>query len=121
MGYVFDLRVMVISTVSGYQPLALYARRAPKPLGDVSPGESSWEQLGTNLSTRLPNGRFSTDEARLIDLSTDSFDRLDLNEDALIESFVQTVLSAVAIDKMAKQLQPTMDVQFDVELFSSLN
>lgn len=119
--YVFDLRVMIIHTTNdGYRPVAMYARRASRPVGSCDM-PNTWEELGTNLSVRLPNGRFMTDEARLIELSEDTFELLDLSEDDLIDAVVQTILAAVAIDKMATRLQPHTNGPMDLELLASFN
>ena len=71
--YVSDLRVMVIASDEagergGFHPVAIYARRARKPLARhlKDGGESSWDMLGTNLSVKLPDGSFTTDTNRLL-------------------------------------------------------
>ena len=52
----------------GFSPVAIYARKARKPLvRDLKGGaESSWDMLGTNLSIKLPDGSFTTDTNRLL-------------------------------------------------------
>ncbi len=48
---------MIAATEEGFEPMALYARRAEKPLKEIlEPFESSWEILGTNLSVRTQEG-----------------------------------------------------------------
>jgi hypothetical protein len=71
--YVSDLRVMVIASdepgeTGGFSPVAIYARRARKPLVRElkGGGESSWDMLGTNLSVKLDDGSFTTDTNRLL-------------------------------------------------------
>lgn len=71
--YVSDLRVMVVANeepgeAGGFSPVAIYARKARKPLvRDLKGGaESSWDMLGTNLSVKLPDGSFTTDTNRLL-------------------------------------------------------
>jgi hypothetical protein len=71
--YVSDLRVMVIASdeegeTGGFSPVAIYARRARKPLVRElkGGGESSWDMLGTNLSVKLEDGSFTTDTNRLL-------------------------------------------------------
>jgi hypothetical protein len=70
--YVSDLRVMVIANDAekdgGFSPVAIYARRARKPLVRdlVGGAESSWDMLGTNLSVKLEDGSYTTDTNRLL-------------------------------------------------------
>lgn len=71
--YVSDLRVMVIASdepgeKGGFSPVAIYARRARKPLvRDLKEGGgSSWDMLGTNLSVKMPDGSYTTDSNRLL-------------------------------------------------------
>jgi len=71
--YVSDLRVMVIASDAegkegGFSPVAIYARRARKPLVRdlVGGAESSWDMLGTNLSVKLEDGSYTTDTNRLL-------------------------------------------------------
>jgi hypothetical protein len=71
--YVSDLRVMVIASdeegeKGGFSPVAIYARRARKPLARQleAGGDSSWDMLGTNLTVKLDDGSFNTDTSRLL-------------------------------------------------------
>jgi hypothetical protein len=70
--YVSDLRVMVVASDEedggGFSPVAIYARKARKPLvRDLKGGgESSWDMLGTNLSVKLEDGSFTSDTNRLL-------------------------------------------------------
>lgn len=71
--YVSDLRIMVIANDEpgeggGFHPVAIYARRARKPLARhlKEGGESSWDMLGTNLSVKQEDGTFTTDSNRLL-------------------------------------------------------
>lgn len=103
--YVADLRVMVCSGPEGFQPIAMYARRAPMPLTDtLEEGVSSWSMLGTNLSTRLEDGGWAADTDRLLLMDRRDFNRLGMGPDDLIEAYIQTVLSIIAIDRMASTL-----------------
>ena len=48
------------------------------------------------------------------------FNRLGIGVDDLIEAYIQTLLSVIAIDKMSIQLL-TENGEFNMELFTSLN
>ena len=103
--YVFDLRMMVCATPDGFRPVSIYSRRAEKPLKDeMRSGDSSWDILGTNLSHKLPDGDWATDTHRLLMMDRKDFNMLGLGMDDLIEAYIQTVMSTVAIDKMARRL-----------------
>jgi hypothetical protein len=103
--FVADLRMMVSSTNQGILPLCTYARRAKLPLEDNWTSEaSSWDMLGTNLSFKLPSGEWDSDTHRLILMDRRDFNKLGIGIDDLIEAYIQTVLSMVAIDKMAASL-----------------
>jgi len=103
--FVADLRMMVSSTEEGILPLCTYARRAKLPLEDNWTSDaSSWDMLGTNLSIKLPSGEWDSDTHRLILMDRRDFNKLGIGLDDLIEAYIQTVLSMVAIDKMAESL-----------------
>ncbi|KAF8985263.1 hypothetical protein BGZ52_011201 [Haplosporangium bisporale] len=127
--FVNDLRMMVAGNKDGFRPICIYARRARKPLirnlAD-DPSTTSWEMLGTNLSVKLPTGEWSTEAARLLLMDRKDFNQLGLGVDDMIDAYIQTVLSVIAIDKMCQRLvkdsadgsgQPT----FDINLFEALN
>ncbi|HUR30217.1 MAG TPA: hypothetical protein VMZ69_02230 [Saprospiraceae bacterium] len=119
--YVFDLRMMICSTGNGFRPVCVYSRRAQKPLtNDILNGESSWDMLGTNLSYRNEHGDWSTDTNRLILMDRRDFNHLGMGLDDLIEAYIQTVLSTIAIDKMAQKLTNYRG-QFNAKLFASIN
>jgi hypothetical protein len=119
--YVADIRVMVSSTPEGIRPLCVYARRALKPLEDrLVKGESSWDMLGTNLSIRKPDGSWDSDTNRLVLMDRRDFNKLGIGLDDLIEAYIQTVLSMVAIDQMARTLTNKQG-RFRMRLFRSLN
>lgn len=100
-----DLRMMVSSTETGIRPLCLYTRRARKPLeAEISDGSQSWDVLGTNLSIKNPDGTWGSDTNRLLVMDRRDFNKLGLGIDDLIEAFIQTVLSMIAIDQMAAEL-----------------
>lgn len=119
--FVADLRMMVSSTPVGIRPLCIYARRASLPLVDqLEPGVPSWDILGTNLSVKLGENSWDSDTKRLIIMERRDFNKLGLGLDDLIDAYIQTVLSMVAIDKMAESLFNSKQ-QFRKRLFRSLN
>jgi hypothetical protein len=119
--YVFDIRMMVQSTEAGMRPLCVYSRRGAKPLADeITEGGNSWDMLGTNLSIRNPDGSWGSDTSRLMLTDRRDFNKLGLGLDDLIEAYIQTILSTIAIDKMAKTLFNTKG-RFRTKLFKSLN
>jgi hypothetical protein len=119
--FVSDIRMMASSTLEGIRPLCIYARRAPKPLVDVlEKGMSSWDILGTNLSIKEGKNQWSSDANRLMLMDRRDFNKLGLGLDDLIECFIQTVLSMIAIDKMCMKLYNSKG-KFRMRLFKSLN
>ncbi len=119
--FIADIRMMVSSTPSGIKPLCTYARRAEKPLADnLLNGTDSWSMLGTNLSIRNEDGTWGSDTNRLVLMDRRDFNKLGIGLDDLIEAFIQTVLSMVAIDKMAQTLINKQG-KFRTKLFKSLN
>jgi hypothetical protein len=119
--FVADLRMMVSATPSGIQPLCIYARRASRPLVDrLEPGVPSWDILGTNLSVKTGENSWDSDTKRLIIMERRDFNKLGLGLDDLIDAYIQTVLSMIAIDKMAESLFNSKQ-QFRKRLFQSLN
>jgi len=119
--FVTDLRMMLSSTEVGIRPLCVYARRAEKPLADhLESGSDSWSMLGTNLSVKEGDNQWSSDTNRLMLTDRRDFNKLGLGLDDLIEGYIQTVLSTIAIDKMCKTLYNSKG-KFRVKLFKSLN
>ncbi len=119
--YVFDLRMMICATAIGFRPVCVYSRRANSPLtDDVKEGISSWDMLGTNLSHRDNEGKWTTDTNRLILMDRRDFNHLGMGLDDLIEAYIQTVLSTIAIDRMASRLVNSKG-QFNAKLFASFN
>jgi hypothetical protein len=119
--YVADIRMIVGSFAEGLRPMAIYARRAKDPLVDeIKSGTESWGILGTNLSIKNEDGSFSTDSSRLVMMDRRDFNKLGVSVDDLIEGYIQTVLSMIAIDKMAQTLI-NQKGQFRTRLFKSLN
>ena len=119
--FVADIRMMVSATENGIRPLCTYARRAEKPLVDeIKDGTDSWKMLGTNLSFKNADGSWGSDTNRLMLMDRRDFNKLGIGLDDLIEAYIQTVLSMVAIDKMAKTLMNKQG-KFRMRLFKSLN
>ncbi len=119
--YVADLRCMLVGGKKGFRPVAFYARRARKPLTtELSEGEDSWGMLGTNLSVKKEDGSWTTTTERLMLMDGRDFNRLGIGLDDLIEAYLQTVMSMIAIDEMAEQLI-TKAKKFRRRLFGSLN
>ena len=111
----------ILEQLFGFHPLAIYARRAGRPLLDqLDPTQPSWDMLGTNLSYKTPEGEWATDTNRLLLMDRKDFNVLGVGIDDLIEAFVQTVMATVAIDQMAQTLH-TKRGRFRMKLFASLN
>lgn len=117
--FIADLRMMVYSSPNGFEPCAIYARRARKPLEEKVP-ENSWEVLGTNLSVKVDNNQWDSDTSRLMLMDRKDFNMLGLGTDDLIEAYIQTILTIIAIDKMAQNLINKKG-QFRAKLFESLD
>lgn len=119
--FVADLRMMVYSSQNGFSPCALYARRARCPLvSQLDSHEKSWDMLGTNLSYKTPNNEWQTDTARLMQMDIKDFNMIGIGLDDLIEGYIQTVLSVIAIDNMATTLLNKKG-GFRKKLFASLD
>jgi hypothetical protein len=76
--------------------------------------------LGTNLSIKTDDG-WSTESQRLLLMDRKDFNQLGIGIDDLIDAYIQTVLSVIAIDKLAKKLMKNGEKTFDFELFEALN
>lgn len=119
--FVADLRMMVGATEEGFLPLAIYARRAHRPLQAKLDGEvSSWDMLGTNLSMKLAQDAWDSDTGRLVLMDRRDFNTLGLSLDDLLKGFVQAVLATVAVDKMACNLTNAKG-RFRLKLYRKLN
>jgi hypothetical protein len=81
---------------------------------------TSWDMLGTNLSVNT-DGNWSTESQRLVLMDRKDFNALGIGIDDLIDAYIQTVLSVIAIDKLANRLMKEDDHTFDYELFEALN
>jgi len=117
--FISDLRVMVYSSPKGFFPCAIYARRARTPLEATLP-ENSWEVLGTNLSVKVGENKWDSDTSRLMLMDRKDFNALGVGTDDLIEAYIQTILTVIAIDKMALNLINKKG-QFRMKLFKSLD
>ncbi|PIK14847.1 hypothetical protein [Halobacteriovorax sp. JY17] len=117
--FIADLRVLVYSTPKGFYPCAIYARRAKSPLESSIEG-NSWEVLGTNLSEKLGDNKWSSDTSRLLLMDRKDFNTLGIGTDDLIEAYIQTVLTIIAIDKMSLNLVNKKG-NFRKKLFRSLD
>ncbi len=119
--YVADIRMMVSSTENGIRPLCIYSRRAAQPLtNSLDQGADSWSMLGTNLSVKLGDNEWGSDTNRLMLMDRRDFNKLGIGLDDLIEAYIQTVLSTIAIDKMCINLYNSKG-KFKQKLFKSLN
>ncbi len=119
--YAADIRFMVAVSPGGFFPVAIYARRARKPLtSELRAGDDSWDMLGTNLSIQNDDGSFSTQPERLLLVDSRDFNRLGFGLDDLIEGYLQTVMCISAIDQMAVGLINTKG-RFRKKLFQSIN
>lgn len=119
--FVSDIRMMANSTPNGIKPLCVYARRAAKPLvHTLDNAVDSWSILGTNLSIKEGENQWSSDTNRLMLMDRRDFNKLGLGLDDLIECYIQTILSMIAIDKMCIKLYNSKG-KFRTRLFKSLN
>lgn len=117
--FIADLRLMVYSSPKGFAPCAIYARKARKPLEKVLTTDS-WDVLGTNLSVKKGKNEWTSDTSRLMLMDRKDFNTLGVGIDDLIEAYIQTILTIIAIDKMAQNLVNKKG-QFRQKLFSSLD
>ncbi|ORX71978.1 hypothetical protein DL89DRAFT_274223 [Linderina pennispora] len=121
--FVSDIRMMVSAASDGFRPVSLYARRARMPLvSNLSddPTATSWGMLGTNLSVKHPDGSWTTESQRLLLMDRKDFNQLGIGIDDLIDAYIQTVLSVIAIDKMCQRLVDDGG-KFNYDLFRALN
>ena len=117
--YVADLRIMVSGSNDGFKLVGMYARKTRAPLAkELVPGMDSWEQLGTNLSVKVSDNFFGSEPERLLLMDRRDFNVLGMGIDDLIDAYIQTILSVVAIERMCKFLMP--DGKFSLPLFRSV-
>ncbi|CAG8452907.1 7494_t:CDS:2 [Scutellospora calospora] len=101
--FVYDLRMMVSSDETGFHPVLVVSRRARKPLPTHLSNNSNytlWEIFGTNVSVKT-DSEWVEESDRVIMMDQKGFEILGLGIDDLIDAYVQTVLSVIAIDKMS--------------------
>ncbi|MCI5058829.1 MAG: hypothetical protein MRY83_22135 [Flavobacteriales bacterium] len=119
--YVVDFRFVLMGNKNGYSPLSIYSRRARLPLkAEIQSGTDSWDILGTNLSVKTGENEWGSETSRLMLMERKSFNKLGIGLDDMIDAYIQTVLSSIAIDKMAIRLIGTKG-QLKKKLFKSLN
>ena len=119
--YVCDIRMMINATEDGLKPLCTYARRAKKPLpNNIEDIVESWQILGTNLSYKDANNNWKSDTSRLVLMDTKDFNTLGIGIDDLIDAYIQSLLSTIAIDKMSQTLISSKGT-LKRKLFKSLN
>lgn len=117
--FVTDLRIMAGNSPKGFFPCAIYARRAKSPMTEKLP-KNSWDVLGTNLSKKLDDDKWDSDTNRLLLMDHKDFNQLGFALDDLVEGYIQTILSIVAVDKMAQTLVKKGG-GFKMKLFKSLD
>lgn len=119
--FVADIRMMVSVTPDGLKPICVYSRRAKEPLlNTLDEYTNSWDMLGTNLSIKNIDGSWGSDTNRLMLMDRRDFNRIGVGLDDLLEAYIQTVLSTIAIDRMATNLINSKG-KFRMKLFKSLN
>lgn len=118
--YVVDVRMRIISTKDWFMPLSINARKALLPLAEELWDHSSWDMLWTNLSYKNEDWSRGTDMSRLLLMDTKDFNQLWIGIDDLIEWYIQSVLSTIAIDRMAHSLI-TKEGKFRIRRFQSLD
>ena len=101
--FVSDLRFMVCNSKKGFSPVAIYGRRARKA-DHLQENEDSWGMLVTNLSYIDDAGTIKSESSRLIMMDRRDFRQLGIGLDDIINAYVQTVLSTVAVDRMSQNL-----------------
>ena len=119
--YVSDVRMMVSASPKGLRPIGMYSRKAKVPIVDeFGKVSDKSEAFMTNLSFKNADGTWNSDVDRVIRYDYYDFHKLGLGLDDLVEAYVQTVLSTIAIDKMAQMLCNENE-QFREGTFQSLN
>lgn len=119
--YVADLRMMISATPDGLKPICVYSRRGKDPLlNELTESVNSWDMLGTNLSIKNDDGSWGSDTNRLMLMDRRDFNKIGVGLDDLIEAFIQSVLSMIAIDNMSNNLMNSKG-KFRTKLFKSLN
>ncbi len=117
---IYDLRLLVAAGSEGFRPIAGFARQARSELAFPLQQKAVRDQLVTNLSYRDTRGEWATDTSRVVPLDETHFESLMLTLDDLVEAYVQSVMSVVAIDQLATSLSDDRD-RFDLAAFHALN
>ncbi|RIB28315.1 hypothetical protein C2G38_1930914, partial [Gigaspora rosea] len=104
--FVHDLRMIVTTNETGFYPVAILSRR------------NSWNIFGTNITDESVSKEVLEYERAII-IDQKEFDNTGFSIDDLIDAYVQTVLSVIAIDKMCQKLLE--NYEFNYKLFHSLN
>jgi len=76
--------------------------------------------LGTNLSIKIDKNIWDTESERLLIMDNNDFNILGVGIDDLIDAYIQTVLSIIAIDKMCIRLLDEEN-NFNFKLYKELN
>ena len=120
--FVFDLRMVVTSNDNGFCPVSINGRRARKPIvkDNLENNVNSWDMLGTNLSVKVDTKTWCSESKRVLLMDFEEFSQLGIGLDDLIDGFIQTILSIIAIDKFCDKLLLSDD-KINFELFKSLN
>jgi hypothetical protein len=82
--------------------------------------QDSWEMLGTNLSSRKPDGSWHTATERLLLFDQKDFNQLGLGIDDLIDGYLQAVFAAVAIDNLQDKLTDPVTGYFDLQKYAAI-
>lgn len=111
-------------SASSASPVLVSSTHGDGGQGDVEEKKrdetDSWAMLGTNLSIKRDDGGWDTDTTRLLLMDSKDFNKLGIGIDDLIDAYVQTVLGATAIDRLASRLTTERGC-FNIELFAGLN
>lgn len=119
--FVFDLRMVITASESGFFPVSINGRRARKPIiKDNLENINSWEILGTNLSVKVDTNTWDTESKRVLLMDSEEFSELGIGSDDLIDGFIQTILSTIAIDKFCDKILLD-DFTINYDLFKMLN
>lgn len=118
--YVYDIRFIIACGDDGWHPAYVLARRAENPLEETipEPGTAS-SVLKTNLSRIAKDGSQKLDESMALILTEETFQMTGLSLVDLVEGYIQSILSAVAVDRMCQRLMPDKE-HFDLRMFQEM-
>ena len=119
--FVYDLRMVVTTNEKGFLLVSINGRSARNPIVEnLDDNLDSWQILGTNLSVKKDSNVWETQPQRVLLMDNNDFFQLGIGIDDLIDGFIQTILSVIAIDKFcAKLLQNSNKI--DKDLFQIFN